>query len=144
MATDVKVEVLTAWLTWLDWVVLSRVETLLTSDRLTETTLDTDVADDSTAELEVPTDVPAEVIADVEMTPLTNTTDDRNEDVCCEASVARLATVEMPLDVLVSADLLLEMRVWSAETWEAAVDAPVTAAFWLATAVEMPVLASVS
>jgi hypothetical protein len=33
-----------------------------------------------------------------------------------------LVTVETPVDVLVSADLLLEIAVWSAETWLAAVE----------------------
>jgi hypothetical protein len=44
----------------------------------------------------------------------------------------------------VSADLLLEISVWSAEIWLAAVEAPVEAAFSLRTAVETPVLASVT
>lgn len=144
LATEVRVEVLTAWLTWLDWVVLSRVETLRSSDRLVEATLETEVADDSTAELEVPTDVAADVIAEVETTLLTSTIEDSSEDVCCEAKVARLVTVEMPLDVLVSADRLLEIAVWRAETWLAAVEAPSTVLVWLRTAVEMPVLASTS
>jgi len=114
-ATDVRVEVLTAWLTWLDWVVDSRVETLRSSDRLTETTLETEVVDDSTAELDVPSEVPADVIAEVEIRLLTITTELRNDEIWLEARVARLATLETPVEMLVSADLLLEIAVWSAE-----------------------------
>ena len=102
MATEVRVEVLTAWETWLDWVVLSRVETLRSSDRLVETTLETEVAADSTAELDVPTDVPAEVIAEVETTLLMMTTALRNELVWVEASVASEVTDDRPVDMLVS------------------------------------------
>lgn len=141
-ATDSRVDVLTAWLTWLDWVVLSRVETLRSSDRLVETTLDTDVAEDRTAELDVPTDVPAEVIAEVETTLLMTAVALRNELVWVDAKVARLVRDDRPVDMLVSADLLLETAVCSDETWLAAVDAPVEAAFSLSTAVETPVLAS--
>lgn len=144
LATDCRVEVLTAWLTWLDWVVDSRVETLRSSDKLTDTTLETDVTDDRTAELDVPSEVPADVIAEVETTLLIITTELRNEDTCDDARVAMLVTLETPVERLVSADLLLEIWVCSAETWLAAVDAPVEAAFWLATAVDTPVLAKTS
>jgi hypothetical protein len=144
LATDSRVEVLTAWLTWLDWVVDSRVETLVSRETSVETTLETEVAAERTAELEVPREVPADVIADVDTTLLTTATELRNEDVWVDARVARLVTLERPLDVLVSAERLLEIAVWRAEIWLAAVDAPVEALFSLATAVLTPVLASVT
>jgi hypothetical protein len=94
----------------------SKVETLASSDTSVETTLETDVTDDRTAEFDVPSDVPADVIAEVETAPLMRTTELRNVDVCVEASVARLATVDTPLDVLVSAERLLEICVWRPTT----------------------------
>lgn len=109
LATDSRVEVLTAWLTLVDWVVDSRAETLASSDRSDETTLETEVAEDSTAELDVPSEVPADVIAEVEMTLLTITSELRNEEIWVEATVARLATAETPVDELESADTLLEI-----------------------------------
>jgi hypothetical protein len=143
-ATEANVDVLTAWLTFDDWVVDSRVETLASRDTSRETTLETEVAAERTAEFEVPSEVAAEVIADVETVALIRTTVLRNDEIWVDAKVAMLVTEERPEDVLVSADRLLETAVWSAEIWLAAVDAPVEAAFWFRTAVDTPVLASVT
>jgi hypothetical protein len=57
LATDSRVEVLSAWLTFDDWVVDSRVETLTSETGRVETTLETEVAADRTAEFDVPSDV---------------------------------------------------------------------------------------
>ena len=144
LATDSRVELLSAWLTLVDWVADSRVETLTSSDRSVETTLETEVAEDRTAEFEVPSEVAAEVITDVETTLLITTSELRNEEIWVDATVVMLATAETPLDVLASADTLLEIMVWRATIWLAAVEPPVEAAFWLKTAVDTPVLASVT
>ena len=144
MATDARVEVLTAWLTLVDCVVESSVETLTSRETSVETTLETEVAAERTAELDVPSEVPADVIADVDTTLLMMTTELRKEEFWVDATVVRLATVERPLDVLVSTDRLLEIAVWRPTTWLAAVEAPVDAAFSLVTAVDTPVFASVT
>lgn len=128
---------------WVDRAVDSTVETLTSSDKSAETTLDTDVADESTAEMEVPSDVAAEVIADVETTLLTTTMVLKNEDVWVDATVARLATLETPDDVLVSDETLLEMLVCSAVTWLSAVEPPAEAAPSFNTAVETAELSNV-
>lgn len=120
------------------------VETLRSKDRFVDTTLETEVAEDRTAEFDVPNEVPAEVMPEVETTLLTTTSELRNEDTCVEATVAMLVTEETPLDRLVSADLLLEIRVWRAEIWLAAVEAPVEALVWAETAVDTPVFSSVT
>lgn len=144
LATDARVEVLTAWLTLDDWVVLSRVETLTSSDLAVDTTLDTDVAADSTAELDVPSEVAADVIADVEMVLLTTTSEERSEDIWVDATVAILATEDTPVEMLLSPEIIEEILPCSADIWLAAVEAPVETFSSLETAVEMPVLARVS
>lgn len=96
-------------------VVDRRTETLVSIDTSAETTLDTEVAAERTDEIEVPFDVPAEVIVEVETTLLTITIELRNEEFWVDATVAMLATVETPDDVLVSTERLLETCVTSPE-----------------------------
>lgn len=107
----------------------STVETLVSIDTSVETTLETEVSADRVAELDVPNEVAADVIPEVEMTLLTVTNELSSELFCVEASVARLAAEDTPLDVLVSAERFAETWLSSPETWLAAVDAPVEAAF---------------
>lgn len=144
LATDSMVELLRPRLTCVELAVESSVETLTTADRSVETTLETEVAAERTAELDVPSEVPADVIADVDTTLLTVTIELRYEEICVDATVARLATAETPVDELESADTLLEMLVWRPTIWLATTEQPVEAAFSLESAVETAVFSSVT
>lgn len=142
-ATEAMVDALADWLRLVDRVVDSRVDTLVSVERSLEIALETDTAADRVAEIDRPAEVPADVIADVETTLLTSTMVLRKVEFWVDATVSRLVTVDRPVELLVSAETLLDTWLWRPWIWLSATDAPLEAAFWLVTAVETAVLSSV-